>query len=88
MICARKTHKGKLIAVERLYSLGKSTQISLAKRWLELTGVKLFVAELNYPAVVIKTVPEVKNQKLITYYIAVFVRAINIDLQAIVLIVV
>ena len=38
---------GKLIAVEGLDGSGKSTQIYLVKRWLELEGYKVFFTEWN-----------------------------------------
>jgi dTMP kinase len=36
---------GKLIAVEGLDGSGKSTQVYLLKRWLELRGHKVFFTE-------------------------------------------
>src|SRR5205085_12464244 len=38
---------GRLIAVEGLDGSGKSTQIHLLKRWLELQGAKVFFSEWN-----------------------------------------
>jgi dTMP kinase len=38
---------GRLIAVEGLDGSGKSTQIYLLKRWLELQGLKVFFSEWN-----------------------------------------
>ena len=38
---------GKLITVEGLDGSGKSTQIGLVKRWLELEGYKVFFTEWN-----------------------------------------
>ena len=36
---------GRLIAVEGLDGAGKSTQIHLLKRWLELQGLKVYFSE-------------------------------------------
>src|SRR5260370_33109003 len=38
---------GRLIAVEGLDGSGKSTQIYLLKRWLELQGLKVYSSEWN-----------------------------------------
>jgi dTMP kinase len=38
---------GRLIAVEGLDGSGKSTQIYLLKRWLELQGLKVYFSEWN-----------------------------------------
>jgi len=38
---------GRLIAVEGLDGSGKSTQIYLLKRWLELEGLKVYFSEWN-----------------------------------------
>ncbi|MGE5246945.1 MAG: dTMP kinase, partial [Verrucomicrobiota bacterium] len=43
---------GKLIAVEGLDGSGKSTQVYLIKRWLELSGYKVFFTEWNSSAIV------------------------------------
>ena len=37
-----RNYSGKLIAVEGLDGSGKSTQIYLVKRWLELEGYRVF----------------------------------------------
>ena len=44
--------KGKLIAVEGLDGSGKSTQLYLLKRWLELRGYKVFFTEWNSSIIV------------------------------------
>ena len=38
---------GRLIAVEGLDGSGKSTQIYLLKRWLQLEGLRVFFSEWN-----------------------------------------
>jgi ABC-type multidrug transport system fused ATPase/permease subunit len=45
--CAELGFPGRLIAVEGLDGSGKSTQIYLLKRWLELQGLKVFFSEWN-----------------------------------------
>ena len=49
---------GKLIAVEGLDGSGKSTQVYLIKRWLELSGYKVFFTEWNSSAIVRERHPE------------------------------
>ena len=44
--------EGRLIAVEGLDGSGKSTQIYLLKRWLEMRGFKVFFSEWNSSALV------------------------------------
>src|SRR3984893_15046770 len=44
---AESNFPGRLIAVEGLDGSGKSTQIYLLKRWLELQGLKVFFSEWN-----------------------------------------
>ena len=46
------TTPGKLIAVEGLDGSGKSTQVYLLKRWLELSGYKVFFTEWNSSEIV------------------------------------
>lgn len=59
-------HKGKLIAVEGLDGSGKSTQIYLIKRWLELSGIKVFFTEWNSSVIVKKATKKGKKQNLLT----------------------
>ncbi len=57
---------GKLIAVEGLDGSGKSTQIYLLKRWLELTKIKVFFTEWNSSLVVKKATKRGKKSNLLT----------------------
>ncbi len=58
--------KGKLIAVEGLDGSGKSTQIYLVKRWLELSGIKVFFTEWNSSVVIKKATKKGKKRNLLT----------------------
>ncbi|MFH1739670.1 MAG: dTMP kinase [bacterium] len=58
--------KGKLIAVEGLDGSGKSTQIYLLKRWLELEDVKVFFTEWNSSVLVKSATKRGKKQNLLT----------------------
>lgn len=58
--------RGKLIAVEGLDGSGKSTQINLLKRWLELEGTKVFFTEWNSSALVKKATSRGKKRQLLT----------------------
>ncbi len=62
----RHNRKGKLIAVEGLDGSGKSTQIYLLKRWLELEGYKVFFTEWNSSFLVKKATKKGKKSKLLT----------------------
>ncbi len=57
---------GKLIAVEGLDGSGKSTQIYLLKRWLEMRGLKVFFTEWNSSVVVKKATSKGKKRQLLT----------------------
>jgi dTMP kinase len=57
---------GKLIAVEGLDGSGKSTQIYLLKRWLELEGYKVFFTEWNSSAIVKNATKKGKKRQLLT----------------------
>lgn len=57
---------GKLIAVEGLDGSGKSTQISLLKRWLELEKCKVFFTEWNSSSVVRKATRKGKRSQTLT----------------------
>lgn len=57
---------GKLIAVEGLDGSGKSTQVHLVKRWLELEGYKVFFTEWNSSALVKKGTKRGKKRHLLT----------------------
>lgn len=58
--------KGALIAVEGLDGSGKSTQIYLVKRWLELEGYKVFFTEWNSSVVVKSATKKGKKRQLLT----------------------
>lgn len=57
---------GKLIAVEGLDGSGKSTQVYLLKRWLEMRGLKVFFSEWNSSVVVKKVTSKGKKRQLLT----------------------
>lgn len=57
---------GRLIAVEGLDGSGKSTQIHLIKRWLELEGIKVFFSEWNSSALVKSATSKGKSRELLT----------------------
>ncbi len=57
---------GRLIAVEGLDGSGKSTQIYLLKRWLELQGLKVFFSEWNSSELVKSATSKGKKQILLT----------------------
>lgn len=57
---------GKLIAVEGLDGSGKSTQIYLLKRWLEMRGLKVFFTEWNSSVIVKKATSKGKKRQLLT----------------------
>lgn len=57
---------GKLIAVEGLDGSGKSTQVGLLKRWLELEAVRVFFTEWNSSTLVKKATRRGKKEKSLT----------------------
>lgn len=57
---------GKLIAVEGLDGSGKSTQVHLLKRWLELEGYKVFFTEWNSSVIVKEVTKKGKKRQLLT----------------------
>jgi len=57
---------GKLIAVEGLDGSGKSTQIALLRRWLELESYKVFFTEWNSSSIVKKATRKGKQKKMLT----------------------
>ena len=57
---------GRLIAVEGLDGSGKSTQIYLLKRWLELQAVKVFFSEWNSSELVKNATSKAKKRELLT----------------------
>ena len=57
---------GKLIAVEGLDGSGKSTQMYLLKRWLELRGLKVYFTEWNSSVIVKKATSKGKKRQLLT----------------------
>lgn len=57
---------GRLIAVEGLDGSGKSTQIYLLKRWLEVGGAKVFFTEWNSSTLVKNATSKGKKRELLT----------------------
>src|SRR5205814_4863061 len=71
MLMQRKTFAelgfpGRLIAVEGLDGSGKSTQIYLLKRWLELEGARVFFTEWNSSELVKAATSKGKKRELLT----------------------
>lgn len=64
--CKGHAYPGRLIAVEGLDGSGKSTQIYLVKRWLELQNLKVFFTEWNSSTIVKKATKRGKKQQLLT----------------------
>ncbi len=62
----RGQYPGRLIAVEGLDGSGKSTQIYLLKRWLEMKGLKVFFTEWNSSLLVKKATSKGKKRQLLT----------------------
>jgi dTMP kinase len=59
-------YPGKLIVVEGLDGSGKSTQVYLLKRWLELQKLKVFFTEWNSSALVKEATRKGKKRQLLT----------------------
>lgn len=59
-------YPGRLIAVEGLDGSGKSTQIYLLQRWLELQGLKVFFSEWNSSELVKTATSKGKKRHLLT----------------------
>lgn len=66
MVASTRNYSGKLIAVEGLDGSGKSTQIYLVKRWLELQGYRVFFTEWNSSVLVKKSTTKGKKRQLLT----------------------
>src|SRR5438477_8699437 len=63
---AEQNFPGRLIAVEGLDGSGKSTQIYLLKRWLELQGLKVYFSEWNSSEIVKAAPSKGKKRELLT----------------------
>jgi dTMP kinase len=57
---------GRLLAVEGLDGSGKSTQINLLKRWLEMQGLKVYFSEWNSSEIVKAATSKGKKRELLT----------------------
>lgn len=57
---------GRMVAVEGLDGSGKSTQVYLLKRWLELQGVKVYFSEWNSSEIVKSATSKGKKRELLT----------------------
>lgn len=62
----RQKIPGKLIAVEGLDGSGKSTQVTLLRRWLELENYKVFFTEWNSSSVIKKITKKGKEDHSLT----------------------
>src|SRR3989475_12318705 len=63
---AESNFPGRLIAVEGLDGSGKSTQIYLLKRWLELQKLKVYFSEWNSSELVKATTSKGKKRELLS----------------------
>src|SRR5229473_4834337 len=59
-------YPGKLIVVEGIDGSGKSTQLSLLRRWLEAEGYRVFFTEWNSSALVQRAIRRGKKKDLLT----------------------
>src|SRR5438046_5167809 len=66
VVSPKRNYTGKLIAVEGLDGSGKSTQLYLVKRWLELEGYRVFFTEWNSSILVKKSTTKGKKRQLLT----------------------
>src|SRR5471030_2410986 len=66
VVLSKRIYPGKLIAVEGLDGSGKSTQIYLVKRWLELQGSRVYFTEWNSSLLVKKATSKGKKRQLLT----------------------
>ncbi len=66
MVFSPPSYSGKLIAVEGLDGSGKSTQLYLVKRWLELEGYRVFFTEWNSSVLVKPSTTKGKREQLLT----------------------
>ncbi len=65
-LLSRHSYPGRLVAVEGLDGSGKSTQIYLAKRWMELQHLKVFFSEWNSSKLVKNATRKGKKLNLLT----------------------
>lgn len=61
-----RKYPGFLVAVEGLDGSGKSTQVSLLRKWFELEGARIFFTEWNSSVAVKSFTKRGKNQRLLT----------------------
>ncbi len=66
MLQPQRKYPGRLIAVEGLDGSGKSTQLYLVKRWLELQHSKVYFTEWNSSVLVKKATSKGKKRQLLT----------------------
>ncbi len=64
----KKPYPGALIVVEGIDGSGKSTQLYLLKRWLEVSGYKIYFTEWNSSPVVKSATRRGKKKRLLTPY--------------------